>query len=246
MDTRNLGAYVVFSIDRQNDPIFVNAFAAAFAAAETKGRLVPLIGCYKGEREVSFIAYACDFWAVAYEGGWARGQESILFVTECNKQYATLLFLADGRTEALGSLKSVSKAEALAQDAWSYNPRTGNYFIAAKGNPDTVLERGVALPGGRCQACADRALIAKLAIPGTPPAKAYAPAHGGYPAAGMPALEAFRGTPDDWAEIAEMYSRAGARGMAREATLAAHRARARWLMFDGRWIARPLSGRIAE
>lgn len=64
-----------------------------------------------------------------------EGQESFLYVTSCNKQYATLRY-ADGRTEALGSLHSVTKEEAHASPAFTFDPLTNTYWVTKPGNPD--------------------------------------------------------------------------------------------------------------
>ena len=59
-------------------------------------------------------------------------------------------------------------------------------------------------------------------------------------------LKPFVGTPDDWAELATDRAQAGWRDCAHEEAVMSYRARADWIVFNGRWIARPLAGRIAE
>ena len=62
-------------------------------------------------------------------------QESVLVVTGCNKQYATLKFLNDGAYDVLtpdiplGCLKAVSQATALACPEWTYDPTFDRYFV---------------------------------------------------------------------------------------------------------------------
>jgi len=63
-----------------------------------------------------------------------KNQESVLVVSECNKQYATLRFLEDGKfagrpDKYLGCMKRVTEKEAKAQQAWTYKPTTGEWFI---------------------------------------------------------------------------------------------------------------------
>jgi hypothetical protein len=48
------------------------------------------------------------------------------------------LYYHNGDTEGLGSLKQVSQEEALAQDAWTYNPDMNAWFITVHENPDMV------------------------------------------------------------------------------------------------------------
>lgn len=128
--------YVIFSTDDQS-PFAVQAFNSHVANAETKGHILPCVGSYKGETEWSWICREDDFKNVVIPTGAIQNQESVLEVSECNKQYAVLVY-RDGTREGVGSLKSVDREEALRHDAWTYRPDIDTYWITVKGNPDTV------------------------------------------------------------------------------------------------------------
>ena len=134
--------YTIFSIDGVTE---VHALAKFMRHIDTQrvmgkmeGEMVQLIGSYKGALELSFILLTEDFEKHVKPYGFVSNQESVLLVSECNKQYADLLYLQDGHREALGSLKDVSKDEAMKHDGWSYRPDLGTYWITVKGNPDRV------------------------------------------------------------------------------------------------------------
>jgi hypothetical protein len=99
------------------------------------GNVVQCIGSYKGALEVSFIMLTSDFETYVKPYGFVDNQESVLRVSECNKQYADLEF-SDGSRKNVGSLRDVTKEEALAQEAWTYRPDTQQYWITVEGNPD--------------------------------------------------------------------------------------------------------------
>lgn len=128
--------YVIFSIDDQS-PMGVLNFLKHFNERDTKGTVVQCVGSYKGETEWSFLTLWEDFRDHVAFHNFVGGQESVLRISECNKQYAQLLY-QDGAEQSLGSLKSVSKEEALKHDAWTYRPDLDVYWIAVQGNPDTV------------------------------------------------------------------------------------------------------------
>ena len=130
-------AYVIFSIDNEDDPRVRRKFEGDFEDSVLTGsNLIKLIGAYKGETENAYLARVADFDAFVKPMGFVANQESILRVSECNKRYAVLEYLADGTQQDLGCLKDVPEAEAKAQEAWSYRPDIDVYWIAIKGNPD--------------------------------------------------------------------------------------------------------------
>lgn len=98
----------------------------------------PLVGCYKAEREMSWLMPkhdACVPWVMEQ---WMSTQESILLLSEMyakpKLRRAALWFLQprkDSNVVDLGFLREVPEAEALAQDAWTLEPLTGKYFIAS-------------------------------------------------------------------------------------------------------------------
>lgn len=133
--------FVIFSIDGVNDTHkqakFLRHIDTARAMGKMQGKMVHCIGSYKGEIEPSYLMLWDDFLDHVIGKGFVGGQESILMVSECNKQYATLVF-SDQSRQSVGSLKSVGKDEAMKHDAWTYRPDLNTYWIAVDGNPDTV------------------------------------------------------------------------------------------------------------
>lgn len=86
-----------------------------------------LEGCYKDQREVSFLVDAGRVQEV--RAHWVK-QECILILSTPdarNRCLATLEY-ADGRQEVIGVFRPVPKDEALWQDAWTYDPQQGVYF----------------------------------------------------------------------------------------------------------------------
>lgn len=128
--------YVIFAPDDQS-PLGLSILKGMFLANDPVGNLLPLVGCYKGESEWSFICNVTDFENIVLPNGFVNNQESILRVSECNKKYAQLQF-HDGRTESIGSLKSVDWEEAQKHDSWTYRPDMDVFWVAVDGNPDTV------------------------------------------------------------------------------------------------------------
>jgi len=134
--------YTIFSIDNVSDlhsmAKFLRHVDTLRAMSQLRGNMIQCIGSYKGELEVSFMCRSDDFEAYILNSGYVDNQESILRVSECNKQYAELYFLAEQGRVSIGSLKSVDKATAMGHDAWTYRPDLNTYWIAVDGNPDTV------------------------------------------------------------------------------------------------------------
>ena len=132
----------IFSIDNVDNPHalakFLRYMDTAKAMQNMTGNLIQCIGSYKGKLEISFILNERDFNKLVRGKWWIENQESVLEVTQCNKSYATLVYLADGARESIGSLKNVSGVEAMQNDAWTYRPDLDQYWISVEGNPDTV------------------------------------------------------------------------------------------------------------
>lgn len=125
--------HVIFSVDERYQS---NAIAGSMAHnwLLTMGAK-PLLGAYtmrdtgRVVMERSYLLSEKLFEDAVRNSPLVQEQESFLFVTECNKQYATLHF-ADGLTyKDLGCLKAVSQAEAIKADDWSYDPFFNRYFI---------------------------------------------------------------------------------------------------------------------
>lgn len=86
--------------------------------------------------------HVMDAQSLTVEAGWSfmDDQESILLVTKCNKQYATLFFnpVLDRPNLALGSLCEVPEDEALASGSYTYREDIDCYFVCKHENPDRV------------------------------------------------------------------------------------------------------------
>lgn len=101
------------------------------------GNFIQCVGSWEGKLEPSFICQTRDYEDHIKTSGYVDGQECVLQVSECNKQYAQLLY-PNGTTESLGSLKSVAKDRAMEEAGWTYRPDLNTYWITVSGNPDTV------------------------------------------------------------------------------------------------------------
>lgn len=135
--------YTIFSIDEVNNlhklAKFTRHIDTQVAMGNLSGSVVTCIGSYKGEIEQSFMMLTADYETHVKPHGFTDKQESVLLVSECNKQYADLLF-SNGSRLSIGSLKCVTKEEAMKQEAWTYRPDINQYWVAVDGNPDTVRQ----------------------------------------------------------------------------------------------------------
>lgn len=132
--------FVIFSIDKENNPLFLSAFASYIANCDLDGdNCLPVIGCYKGQTEHAFIINAKHFEAHVKPSGFVDGQESFLYVASGNKAEALLVF-QDGRESVdIGCMKQVEESVAKACDAWTYRPDLGVYWVAMEGNNDRIV-----------------------------------------------------------------------------------------------------------
>ena len=120
---------VIFAIDNDNDTHVVAKFMRHVDTLRAMGKIasvVQLIGCYKGQLERSYMIRADRFDLVA---DYVRHQESILLVPGDQRQPCVLEYLAGGDHVSVGPMRSVSAAEALQADAWTYNPNVDKYYI---------------------------------------------------------------------------------------------------------------------
>ncbi len=132
-------SYIIFAV---SEDIATNKAFMGWAAGWKIG-LKPLLGCYKGKTEQSYIVNSRDELAIM-NAGWLKGQESILRLGPCDsrdRRKATLQFLQeDGKSfmgeQELGVLVSVGRDEALACEAWTYDPDLKEYFITTA--PDAI------------------------------------------------------------------------------------------------------------
>lgn len=128
-------AYAIVSIDSAADPIERQKFKAT---CEHYSWVTPTIGRYKGITEYGWLLPVSTLRKLLkHHAVFFAGQESVLLVSECNKQYATLFFF-DGRPdESLGSLKETPEKDVGGQD-YTFEPLLNRYFVTTKDNPDGV------------------------------------------------------------------------------------------------------------
>jgi len=107
--------------------------------------VTPLVGCYKGKEEKSYITNA-DNWELVYYSPLLNGEESVLHLGPVDDdkqarpsvlQYLTPVPIAPAKTatpiEFLGYWWTVSMEEALKHDAWT--KKGASYFITAFDDP---------------------------------------------------------------------------------------------------------------
>lgn len=134
--------YVIFEIDNDGDAHTVAKFLHMFdvkrAMLETEGNIKPLIGSWLGKLATSYIVTAKDFNDHVLNSGYVNDQDAFLFVRDGHKgrtyarlQLAWELFngFADG-SEEMGEFAPVSLDEAMACSGWTYDPASGEYFVA--------------------------------------------------------------------------------------------------------------------
>jgi hypothetical protein len=96
-----------------------------------------LVGSYKGVTEASFIVPFSRLVDVV-EAGWIVGEESVLILGSRyvdgvmrGDRVAHLWFPSTGETVNLGHFGQTTKAHALAQEAWTFDPTDGTYWVCA-------------------------------------------------------------------------------------------------------------------
>lgn len=127
---------VIFCIDKD---VSLDRIHAYIQSHYLSPRIKPVQGSYKGEVEDGFITSEVVFNEYFKDSAFISQQESVLRVSGCNKMYATLIY-NDGSHEGIGSMCAVSEDVAKRRDGWTYLPHTGNYYIAARINPDHAGE----------------------------------------------------------------------------------------------------------
>lgn len=133
--------YAIFSIDGVDNPFNLNIFNNYIAQPCCASRVGIRVGCYKGKKELSYVCSKHVFEEYIRDTIYIAEQESILWVASGNKQEAHLEYLADGRIEPLGCMHSVCREEAEQADAYTMDPKTGNFWIAKEGNNDGSYRR---------------------------------------------------------------------------------------------------------
>ena len=118
-------SYIVFS----GEPSRIRNF---FASNPDIGAR-ELVGCYKGTRERSYICNATHFAALQI-GRVLYGEESVLVLGPINgaggTRPATLHFLdAECIPVSLGYFVEVSREEAQREEAWTYDPDSGKFYV---------------------------------------------------------------------------------------------------------------------
>lgn len=91
----------------------------------------PLIGSYKGEVENSYLAPINAWVNIA---PWIMEEESVLLLgpkDKLGRRGASLLYVDSGEEVKLGKFQSVSEEIAKTHEAWTYDPKQNEYFLAA-------------------------------------------------------------------------------------------------------------------
>jgi hypothetical protein len=112
----------------------------------------PLKGMYNGRVEDSFIINA-DYLHTVMTHGWLAGQESVMVlgITDSrDRRPAHLMYLSDDgdmshgkANKPLGVLQSVSREEAQAQDNYTLDLTTGEYYITVDPNKIDLDRHGL-------------------------------------------------------------------------------------------------------
>lgn len=137
--------YTIFSIDNHTDlrtmARFLRYLDELRAMNKLSGNVVQCIGSWEGKLEPSFLCRSDDWFKFIAHSTYVEGQECVMQVSECNKQYAQLVYNHGGDwmdTWFLGSLKDVDKEGAMMHKGWTYRPDLNTYWVVVTGNPDTV------------------------------------------------------------------------------------------------------------
>lgn len=121
---------VIFSVDRADLSKSQNGHNRFVAENEMKRMGIhyeKVLGVYQGNEEFSYIVTQMD--KVKQIHGMAKEYNQECIMTRDNENKCNLVYF-DGRPSMyLGKLKQVSQAEALANDAYTYSPSLGNYFM---------------------------------------------------------------------------------------------------------------------
>lgn len=128
-------AYAILSLDNGGDARVVQTFRAVMNALELKCK--PLVGRWNGETEQSWLVPSEAVQALE-AAQLISQQEAILFVSSCNKMYATMWYTEQRVFEAMGSMCAVSADEASEHAGYTYDPATNVYYVCKDENPDKV------------------------------------------------------------------------------------------------------------
>jgi hypothetical protein len=125
--------FVIFS----HDATYGHSDELAFYLQARDIGFKALVGCYKGTKEPAWIVNARD-WRQIAASGWIDGQESVLHLGPYdNGSRAAALYYGQRQEGAsadtahwIGRFHQEAKAYALKQDAWTFDPSTGDYYVA--------------------------------------------------------------------------------------------------------------------
>lgn len=123
-------------LQKLNQPIAILALDGAHSEAWLRGffgiKPLPMIGCYKGEKEQSFmIVFHQDvnqdkIRRRARLAGEYCGQESVLYSDE--HRNTLLIDCKTGNSSRIGKLKEISQAKAKECENYTYNPANDTYW----------------------------------------------------------------------------------------------------------------------
>lgn len=124
-------SYVIFSIDNWWDLHTLAKFTRHMDTLKSMGKLqgsvVPLVGCYNDQPEMSFICTEYDFDTGVRGSGYVDKQESFLYVSE-EKQMPAWLKDRDGNKLKSGRLEKSNAVSAMDTGSWTYRADINQFF----------------------------------------------------------------------------------------------------------------------
>lgn len=128
--------FAILALDNGKDPLVQQKFKGVMHSLDAKYK--PLLGKWNGVCEPSWLVPSSAIEALG-DAGLIEQQEAILFVSECNKMYCTMLYTANGNTEPAGNLCEVPQESIGPDDGYTYDTMTGVYYVCKHmTNPDSV------------------------------------------------------------------------------------------------------------
>lgn len=127
-------ASVLFSVDFWWDTArLVDWENSIRAQLSQDNKLVPAIGCWKGEIEMSYLMPADDFYKLVGSSEAVAEQECIMLISPYTPTRVDVQYHEE-EPKFFGYMKSVPVREALKETGWTFVPSLGQWFIVVQGN----------------------------------------------------------------------------------------------------------------
>lgn len=120
---------LIFSVFQKDLSEEQNKRSHEHALQVLKANLIPhtvLHGQYNGVAELSILVPSFKHRETVETICKAFSQES--YLESHNDRFTNLVFM-DGSRKPIGTLKGVSRAEAMARDSWSYSPLVDQFYV---------------------------------------------------------------------------------------------------------------------